>query len=379
MKRILSCLLCIAIMLSLCFSVSAVHTQDQMIKSIAPGTTVSELKTLLTTVQKVSLNNVSLSASANVGTGYTITCSNGTYKAVVLGDVDGDGDISSIDYLMIKRYYMGIYTLTNEYLLAGDTDEDGAIRPFDYLAVKRHFLGTYTIGSSENAAKVSVLLYHHILPDADKASGQWPGNDITISTTEFRHHMQLIKDEGYTVVTIEELIGYIKGERTLPEKSVVLQFDDGYKSNTEYAAPILREFGYSATIFSIMEPFFGKYEPVYYTDGLQHITQKDLELNKDVFTQECHTYSNHEHLDTQSYNYVYSDLMASQNAYPCDYFAYPYGDFDADVIKAVKAAGLEAAFTIVENDIIVGTDLYEIPRYMITTPMSDADFLERLK
>lgn len=378
MKKSISALLCFAIMLSLCFGVSAVYSEDQMIKSIAPGTTVSELKTLLSSVQSVSTGTIPLTANTAVGTGNSITCTSGVFKAVVLGDVDGDGAVTSRDYLRIKRYYMGIFTLSGEYLLAADTDEDSVIRPYDYLAVKRHVLGNYDIGSDENAVKISVLLYHHILPDADKASGQWPSNDITISTSEFRHHMQLIKDQGYTVVTTEELIGYIKGERTLPEKSVVLQFDDGYKSNTEYAAPILRQFRYQATLFSIMEPYLGSYEPTYYTNSLQHVTQKDLSMNKDVFTQQCHTYANHEHLDTQSYTYVYNDLMKSQNAYPCEYFAYPYGDFDADVIRAVKAAGLKAAFTIVENDVIVGTDLYEIPRYMVTTPMGDTEFLELL-
>lgn len=378
MRKILSFLLCFFILFSLCFSASAAYTEDGKVKKIAPGTTVSELKNLLAAVESVSLNNAVLADTENVGTGYDIVCNNVHYKAVVTGDVDGDGKISSIDYLMIKRYFVGLYTLYDEFAIAADTDEDGEISPYDYLAVKRHFIGTYHIGSDENAASIPILLYHHILPDADKATGQWVNNNITISVTEFTHHMQLIKDAGYTVVSIDEVVGYVKGERTLPLKSVVLCFDDGYKSNTEYAAPILRKFGYTATIFAMTQPYTYPYEPVYHADQLQHVTEKDLSMNSDVFTQQCHTFNNHNHLTEQTYSQIVKDLMSSQYVSYYKYFAYPYGDYNDTVIQAVKDAGLEAAFTTVTKDVVVGDNLYEIPRYTIEVPMADAKYLEIL-
>ncbi|HAN20690.1 MAG TPA: hypothetical protein DCP51_03290 [Clostridiales bacterium] len=378
MKRFISYLLCFTILLSLSLNVSAVYTDVNNMRSIPPETTVAELKSLLKSVKSVSDGIAVLLDNVKIGTGYDVFCNDGTYKAVVLADVNGDANVSAFDYLMIKRAFLGTYTLNGVYKLAADTDEDGAINSLDYLTVKRQVLGTYTIGSKENAKSVPVLLYHHILPDIDKASDKWKNNEITISTTEFRKHMELIRDSGYTIISTDELIAYIKGERTIPEKSVVLNFDDGYKSNTEYAAPILREFGYQATIFSVIQPFFGNFELHYNFDSLQHLTEQDLTNNSDVFTQECHTYLNHEHLSQQSYSYVYNDLMQSQNAYPSKYFAYPYGDFDADVIKAVKAAGLKAAFTIVGRDVVIGENLYEIPRYMVTSPMSNQDFLKYL-
>ncbi|MDD4165105.1 MAG: polysaccharide deacetylase family protein [Eubacteriales bacterium] len=378
MKRIFSALLFAAMLFTFCFSVSAAYTDERNITGIAPESTVSELKALLSSVLSVTDGETTLSDTDYVGTGNIINCKDGTYKAVVLGDVDGDGKITSRDYLKLKRNFLNLYELKNEYLSAGDADEDGAIKAFDYLIIKRHFLGTYTIGSMENSEKIPVLLYHHILPDEDKERKNWMGNEITISTTEFRRHMQLIKTEGFTVVTIEELIGYIKGERTLPLKSVVLCFDDGYKSNTEYAAPILREFGYQATVFSIISSYFNEYEPDYYTNTLQHITANDLTPYADVLNQQCHTFSNHNQLSMQSYNYIYNDLMLSQNAYPSDYFAYPYGDYDDEAIRAVRDAGFKAAFSTEETYVVVGTELFEIPRFTITTPMSDTELQDIL-
>lgn len=380
MKKFISCLLCLLLLFSMCFSVSAINYNNEknFIRNIAPGTTISELKALISDVHKITKNNITLPDDAYIGTGYDIYWKDLHSKAVVLGDVNGDANVSSADYLIIKRAFLGTHTLTGEYKLAADIDEDGAITSFDYLSIKRHVLGTYTIGTSKIADSVPVLLYHHILPDDIKATKQWQNNDITISVSEFRRHMQLINDSGYSVVTMDELINYIKGEQTLPKKSLVLCFDDGYKSNTTYAAPILREFGYQATIFGIMKMYLNNYEPYFEPNILQHVTHQDLLNNSDVFNQQCHTFANHEHLSTQSYHYVFNDLMQSQDVFPSKYFAYPYGDYDTDVINAVKDAGFEAAFTTVERNAVVGDNLYEIPRHTITTPMSNNGFLNIL-
>ena len=379
-KRILSLLLCLAVMLSLSISVgvSAAYTQDDYIRSIMPGTTLSELKTLLTSVQSVSVDGVPLANNDTIGTGYDISTTEGTRKAVVLADVSGTGSVSAVDYLMIKRYFLGTYTLEGENLLAADIDESGTINSLDYLAVKRHFLGTYEIGSLDNADSVPILLYHHILLDEDKNTEQWMGNDITISTTEFRRHMQLIRNSGYTVITMQEAVDYVKGLRTIPVKSVVLCFDDGYKSNTEYAAPILRDFDYPATIFHIMSGYNLPYEADYDPTRLQKITQVDMADTADVFDYQCHTYANHNYLDQQSYQDIYDDLLMSQNTYATKYFAYPYGRYASHVIDAVEAIGHEAAFTTESRAAEVGEGVYEIPRFTITSPMADSTFLSML-
>jgi peptidoglycan/xylan/chitin deacetylase (PgdA/CDA1 family) len=170
-------------------------------------------------------------------------------------------------------------------------------------------------------------------------------------------------------------VDYVKGQRTLPEKSVVICFDDGYLSNTYYAAPILREFGYKATIFTIMSYYvYGTYQPNYYNESLQHFSTYDYEPNKDVLTVQCHTFNNHEHLPLQSYNTVYKDLQMCQDSSRTRFFAYPYGDFNDTVKKAVQDAGFEAAFTTVARNATVGEDLFEIPRHGITSPMSDDAF-----
>ena len=186
----------------------------------------------------------------------------------------------------------------------------------------------------------------------------------------------MLKDNGYNVATMDEVVAYVRGEILLPKKSIVLCFDDGYKSNTYYAAPILREFGFKATVFSIMSFFDGQYQDRYDVSSLQHITRKDLAAYTDVLDQQCHTWANHNHLSQQSYNQVYNDLMQSQSCEKYKYFAYPYGDYNDTVIKAVKAAGFLAAVTTEARNAVPGDNVYEIPRYTVTSPMSDSDYLK---
>lgn len=378
MKKVLCLLLGLLILFTITSSVSAIHIENEIYKDIPPETKVSELKELLTSVIRVESDGKILNDDDYVKTGSKIITDNKIYTASVLGDINGDGKATGVDYLLAKRYCISTTTLSDLQLLSADVDSNGRVNTADCLMIKRFVIGTFTIGDKDNATEVPVLLYHHILPDEDKENSTWRNNEITITTSEFRRHMQHIKDEGFTVITIDDLVEYIKGERTLPEKSVVLTFDDGYKSNTYYAAPILREFGYKATVFSIMSWYDYEYEPNYRLEELQHITRNDLNTAKDVFEQQCHTFNNHNELNLQSYNTIYNDLILSQNLYPAKYFAYPFGVYDDEVIVAVKNAGFEAAFTTVSRDAKVGENLYEIPRKTITSPMTDQAYLNLL-
>ena len=62
-----------------------------------------------------------------------------------LGDINGDGTVDSTDYMLLKRYCLGTFELTEAQLIAADVNKDGVIEGLDYMLVKRHVLGTYVI------------------------------------------------------------------------------------------------------------------------------------------------------------------------------------------------------------------------------------------
>ncbi len=76
----------------------------------------------------------------------TVTYLYSAEPAASLGDLTGDGEINSLDYLLLKRHVLGSFVLSEEQRALADVSHDGEINSHDYLLLKRHALGTYKIG-----------------------------------------------------------------------------------------------------------------------------------------------------------------------------------------------------------------------------------------
>ncbi len=378
MKKTLAFVLALSVLLA-CFPFVASAGEDlPVISWFTVGMTVKDAKSISPALKGFTHNGKTLSNDDLLSTGDVATTDNGDYQIIVCGDVCGEGKVSARGYINIKRSVLGTRELSEVEFLAADLNKDGKISSLDYIRAKRLVLGTYKMEKPENAENVPVLLYHHILPDADRNTSQWRGNEITIATSEFTRHMQMLTDGEHYVATVEEVVQYVRGEILLPKGSICLTFDDGYKSNTYYAAPILRDFGFKATVFAITSFYDDEYQADYDATSLQHMTERDLESAADVIDQQSHTWYNHNQLSSQSYNEIYNDLMLSQSVDENRFFAYPYGMYNSTVINAVRDAGFEAAFTTERDGARPGDAIYEIPRYTITSPLSDSEYLAYL-
>lgn len=86
-----------------------------------------------------------------------------------------------------------------------------------------------------------VLMYH-------KVNDQWP-NPTTVPTALFSEQMELLPALGYTVVSLDDVLGHYVRGAALPEGAVLITFDDGYRDNLVNAAPILQRHGYPAVVF----------------------------------------------------------------------------------------------------------------------------------
>ncbi len=96
------------------------------------------------------------------------------------------------------------------------------------------------IPEDELCAQVPILLYHH-LSETEQSSA-------TVTPQRFRSHMEALRTAGYTAVTFDDLLAFVYSGAALPEKPVVITFDDGYESNFSLADPILQDTGLCATI-----------------------------------------------------------------------------------------------------------------------------------
>ena len=86
-----------------------------------------------------------------------------------------------------------------------------------------------------------VLMYH-------KVNDLWP-NPTTVPTAVFAEQMEVLGELGYEVVSLEEVRDHYLAGTALPERAVLITFDDGYRDNLENALPVLRRHGYPAVLF----------------------------------------------------------------------------------------------------------------------------------
>lgn len=112
--------------------------------------------------------------------------------------------------------------------------------PEDYFT---DVLSPTALSQEEISAQVPILMYHHLSEDVT--------NSEMVSPAQFEAHIRALSEAGYTGVSFDELQAYVLRGEPLPEKPVVITFDDGYESNYTLAYPILQKYGMKATIFAI--------------------------------------------------------------------------------------------------------------------------------
>ena len=195
-------------------------------------------------------------------------------------------------------------------------------------------LCAYRMHSATRA--VPVLNYHQI-NDRDE-------NSLTVHTDEFDEQMKYLSDNGYHTITPEEMMDAWENGTPLPEKPVILTFDDGYVDNYKNAYPILEKYNLKGTIFLISD-FIGTY-PNYMTWA-----QVDEMQQSGLIDFESHTLS-HPELDKIPADQVWHQLDSSKKALewrlgkPINFIAYPCGSYDEELERMTKEAGYRAAFTV---------------------------------
>ena len=213
-------------------------------------------------------------------------------------------------------------------------------------------LGTVAItpkevsAKSANAKKIPVLTYHMVCTDSQRNS-KYKNSSLAVSKSDFKKQMKWLKDNGYRTITCEELYQWYKGEIKLPKKSVLITFDDGAKNVAENAMPILKKYKLKATVFIVGTRTWNNKSG---TIGLKKMKKLMKEYPNIEF--QSHTYSLHKEVKKKgAYDIVYKDAKKQYKRFGFEYLAYPYGNYNSEMIKAYKAEGsIKMAFTYGHND-----------------------------
>lgn len=222
------------------------------------------------------------------------------------------------------------------------------------------------------AEKIPVLTYHHILPQEYIEKYNWTNNDSVLSLEAFKEQMDYLYENGFFTATLDELKAFLNGQITLPEKTVVITFDDGYLSNALYAYPIMKDYNFRGTIFMIGNRVNGKQIP-FDPSSTQSISIHEAYKYSDVFDYHSHTYNLHrkdeknkEMLISSKKEVILEDLLKSKELLNAKYFAYPYGAYSKKTIEYLKETGYEMAFTTKKGYVTKDSNWYELPRFSIS-------------
>lgn len=219
----------------------------------------------------------------------------------------------------------------------------------------------YTISNAEpeNSLEVPIIMYHSVLKDSSK-SGKY-----IITPNTFESDLKYLQEHGYKTITINDLISYVYNDAPLPEKPIILTFDDGNYNNLTYVLPLLEKYDAKAVISIV-----GKYSDDYtesdeVNTNYSYLRWKDIkflmETGKIEFqnhTYNLHNYSSRkgcmkrngeslEHYETV----LTEDIMKLQQeflfytGYLPSAFTYPFGAISNASYNIIKDLGFKASLS----------------------------------
>ena len=184
----------------------------------------------------------------------------------------------------------------------------------------------------------------------------------TVSPEAFERQLAYLSRRKFQVVGVEEIVESLQRGTPWPRRAVAITFDDGYEETSTIAWPILKRFGFPATVFITTKdvglPGFMTWDQV-------------QELARDGMTIGSHTL-HHSYLPLISTDRLPEELVESkrvieaQLSRPVQFISYPIGGFTEDAQRIVEAAGYRAAFTTNRASFQNGVDRFALRRVKIT-------------
>ena len=243
------------------------------------------------------------------------------------------------------------------------------------------------------APVLHTIMYHGFTKNSAKQ------NSYMIDPSCLEDDLIYLRENGYTSVGINELAAYFDSGVSLPEKPVMLTFDDGYYSNYLYALPLLKKYGFKAVLSPIgracEDADSEKKQDEFYS---QCTTEQLREMfSSGVFEPACHSYDLHrlkngiqgvqkrqDETETEYRRRLCDDialfrrLLKEKTGAEAICFTYPFGAKSEETEEIVREEGFRAAMDCEEKPTVLSSpeELYHIHRYLRPNGISAREFLE---
>lgn len=242
-----------------------------------------------------------------------------------------------------------------------------------------------------------ILMYHGILPDNSQSLG-----DYVVSVSEFESDLIYLAQKGYQSVTARQVIDHVKSGAALPQKAVMITFDDGYYNNYLYAYPLLKKYSCNMVLAPICKWTDYYSEQKTADERYTHVTWDQLREMTASGVVEVANHSYDLHTQNQgrkgsakkksesvsAYQQLLGiDLQRAQERFVAELgstpavFAYPFGEVSSESLDVLRSLGFEAAFTCEEKINLLTEDeacLYNLGRFKRPHGVTSGAFFQKI-
>lgn len=223
--------------------------------------------------------------------------------------------------------------------------------------------------------QIPILTYHHVLPPDAAGDSEILNSPFVVSTGQFREQMRYLYLENYQVINLDGLYKFLKNGngnqlKQVHSKFILITFDDGWKDNYEYAFPILKSFGFTATFFVITGKI-GSWEFMSWNE-LAEMQEQGMHI-------ESHTHSHHP-LELLPDSKIQWELAHSRAILEgrlnknVKFVSFPHGSYNKNVLNAAASNCYYACGTSNLGYVKPSSRLHALPRIMLRKHHNIAEF-----
>lgn len=260
------------------------------------------------------------------------------------------------------------------------------------IVLTSSFSGNIIYGSENKVNEIPVFLYHHI-ENVDNAEG------ATITEERFEKDMEFLSENDFTTLLPQDIMAIKSGEMEMPERPIMIAFDDGYESNYLKAFPILKKYEFKATIFVITKSMDKKVSgqvPKLTWEQMREMYESGL-VEIQSHSYDLHNSFNDGFLSRVEANGIKRNYNETQEAYELRFgndlkkskelieknvgnnvfaFAYPYGIYDNWCVKPFRENEIEMAFILGNIPANLEQNFLKLNRYSIVMGKELSNLLE---
>jgi len=224
--------------------------------------------------------------------------------------------------------------------------------------------------SSTAAQSAVILLYHHVAEDTPPST--------SISPANFDAHLRYLRDNDFNIIPLDRMIDSLRSGQSLPDKSVVITFDDGYSSIFDEAFPMLESYGYPFTLFLSTGPIDDGLSNYMTWDQVRQMSAAGVIIANHMVDHPYMLEVRDNESDSQRIARLREELLKAEQRLEAQtgqshrYLAYPYGEYD----PTIKLLLEELDFVgLAQNSGAVGpeSDFLALPRFPLASIYANLD------